>query len=571
EGGASKKVVWLIIPAPASGGTNPRGELYYIGANIQYKVNGVIETVDLDPDFIHVKPMPDLELEYFLPGPVNGDDPATPSIIEPLEPFSLGVRIKNSGSGIAKSLSIESSQPRIVENEHGLLIAFRIFNNEVNGQPAAPTLLANFGDIQPGRVAIGRWGMTASLTGEFTEFAASFKHADELGGAVTSLLKTVSTYRLIQNVLVDLPGRDQVRDFLAETMQGAGTKVYESDALNPLSVLKFFSGTMPAAEGNNYYRLSVALPPDSVELLYARQLDPKAGTFDLKRVERSDGKVLSQNNVWLSKEKQTEDGPWIYYVNLFDAANSGNYSYLLEYGPKITGNRKPNLGMIGDRTLLAGNAYTYRILATDPDQDAVTLSASSLPSGATFTDQGQGVGFFSWTPGINQIGKYSVQFKASDGSLVDTRSMNLVVTTRTLLDAWKDRYWPGITDPLIIGNSADPDKDGLSNLVEYAMALDPTQPSANPTEVGVTEIGQHQYVTLTYVRRTDDTRLQFTVKGNSTSKPGAGWVAQSNVLPADQQDVLEGFIRERIVDSVPLDDASSAPRRFLRLDITLNL
>ena len=570
-GGASQKVVWLIVPADKAAGENPTGELYYIGASIEYKVNGIVELAELDPDFIYVKPMPDLDLEYFLPGPVNGDDPSTPSIIEEVEPFTLGVRIKNSGFGVAKSLSIESSQPRIVENLSGLLIAFRILGSEVNGQPSAPTLLASFGDIPPGRAAIGRWSMTASLTGQFTDFSASFKHADELGGAVTSLLHDIHTFRLIQNVQVDLPGRDQIRDFLAEPMAGGGLTVHESERLETVGVHNLSASCNLVAMGSDYYQLSFSEAPGEAEFFYGRKTDPTAGALSVKRVTRADGKVLSLNNVWLSKEKQPgPGGQWLYFLHLFDVANTGNYSYLIQYGPKAIGNRKPNLGFVGDRTLQVAQTYSYKILATDPDQDPVTLSATSLPSGATFVDQGKGVGIFSWTPTVNQIGKYAVQFKASDGSLSDSRTMNIVVTGLSLVDAWKERYWPGLTDPLITENSADPDHDGLSNLVEYALALDPTQPNANPTEVGVREVNQHQYLTLTYLRRTDDPRLQFVVRGSSSLPAGPGWIAQIEALQVDQVNVAEGFVRERIIDSVALDDAASAPHRYLRLDISLN-
>ena len=75
--------------------------------------------------------------------PVFGDDAFTPEI-EDAEPFSLGVRVKNFGAGDAKSLAIESAQPKIVENDQGLLIDFLITGSEVNGAEESPSLLADF-------------------------------------------------------------------------------------------------------------------------------------------------------------------------------------------------------------------------------------------------------------------------------------------------------------------------------------------------------------------------------------------------------------------------------------------
>ena len=67
--------------------------------------------------------MPEIALDYFLPVDVYGDDAFTPEV-EPAVPFSLGLRVNNSGHGMAKSLKIDSVQPKIVENEQGLLMGF---------------------------------------------------------------------------------------------------------------------------------------------------------------------------------------------------------------------------------------------------------------------------------------------------------------------------------------------------------------------------------------------------------------------------------------------------------------
>ena len=62
---------------------------------------------------------------------------------------------------------------------------------------------------------MGRWDMMTTLSGRFIDFTASYTHADELGGQLTSLIDTINTHTLVQDVLVDLPGRDGIRDYLA--------------------------------------------------------------------------------------------------------------------------------------------------------------------------------------------------------------------------------------------------------------------------------------------------------------------------------------------------------------------
>jgi hypothetical protein len=69
---------------------------------------------------------------------------------------------------------------------------------------------------------------------------------------------------------------------------------------------------------------------------------------------------------------------------------------------------------------------TFTVTASDPDNDALTLSASNLPSGATFTPA---TGVFSWTPSYSQAGTYTlVHFAVSDGSLTDTEDITITVT-----------------------------------------------------------------------------------------------------------------------------------------------
>jgi len=150
-GGTSSRILWLIIPAPGAGGQNPQGELYSVGATLRYRSGGQDHEVQVSPDTIYVKPMPTLTLDYFLPYEVYGDDPFTEDVVEPPVPFNLGVRVRNDGYGTARRLKIESAQPRIIENELGLLVDFRILGSEVNGQPATPSLLCDFGDIAPNR------------------------------------------------------------------------------------------------------------------------------------------------------------------------------------------------------------------------------------------------------------------------------------------------------------------------------------------------------------------------------------------------------------------------------------
>ncbi len=317
---------WLIIPAAGTGGTTAAGRIYYVGATITYTQAGEAKTVSVVPDTITVEPQPLLELDYFLPTDVYADDPFT-AIVEPSEPFTLGVRIKNVGGGAARHTRIESAQPSIVENQQGLVIGFNIEGSFVQNQPAQPTLLLDFGQIDASSSKVGRWLMTTTLLGRFSAFNAEYTHDDALGGALTSLIDSVTPHELVKDVRVDLNGRDAVRDFLALDI---GTyRTYESEGTD-IQVVDRSQGASLANQPDNRYLLTFT--PSTLST-FARVPDASHGTLRVAGAIRvADGSELPLENVWLSRSRQSGGSGtgFNYFLNLYDARGSGSYLIAFE-------------------------------------------------------------------------------------------------------------------------------------------------------------------------------------------------------------------------------------------------
>jgi photosystem II stability/assembly factor-like uncharacterized protein len=85
-------------------------------------------------------------------------------------------------------------------------------------------------------------------------------------------------------------------------------------------------------------------------------------------------------------------------------------------------NRPPRITPIPDKKGNANELITFKVEATDPDMDSIQLTATSLPSGASFVN-----GTFSWTPTESQTGNYSARFKAFDGNDSDIASALLTI------------------------------------------------------------------------------------------------------------------------------------------------
>ncbi|MEA3362656.1 MAG: putative Ig domain-containing protein [Thermodesulfobacteriota bacterium] len=89
-------------------------------------------------------------------------------------------------------------------------------------------------------------------------------------------------------------------------------------------------------------------------------------------------------------------------------------------------NQPPVLESIGAQSLAEGDSYNLVINASDPDNNPLTYSASdNLPTSAVFIPSTRS---FSWIPGSDQAGTYTVTFTVSDGFLSDSETVTFTVS-----------------------------------------------------------------------------------------------------------------------------------------------
>jgi hypothetical protein len=129
-------------------------------------------------------------------------------------------------------------------------------------------------------------------------------------------------------------------------------------------------------------------------------------------------------------------------------------------------NRPPVLDPIGDQAIGEGETLALAIRASDPDGDPLVLSASNLPAGASFTDQGGGTGAFSWTAPLGQPGIYPVTFSVTDDASPAASDSELV----TIVAGGANR--PPVLDP--IGSRTVGDGGSL------AVAISASDPDGDP-------------------------------------------------------------------------------------------
>lgn len=123
---------------------------------------------------------------------------------------------------------------------------------------------------------------------------------------------------------------------------------------------------------------------------------------------------------------------------------------------------------------LKGKSYVLAVSASDPDGDAVSLSAdlSNLVGGLHFSEIAPGSGRFSWPSVDAGSGVYTIPVRASAKGLTASSSLRIRVAEDNLYWNWAaQKFSPA--NLLSANLTDDPDGDGRSNVQEMAFLTDP--------------------------------------------------------------------------------------------------
>ena len=379
--GATATVSWFIIPTVTAGGTNPVGTRYLVGANLSGKLGGVeipATTLQVFPAPITVEPDAQLQITYFQPRDVFGDNPFTPQVESPI-PFTFGVLVKNVGYGTANSVVINSQQPKITENKDNLLLVAQLLGSRVNDSPLSnANLVVNLGDIPPGHASKGAWDMITTLSGAFTSISASFTHSPALGGTETSLIQSpINAYLFSHEVLDDQPGRDNIRDFLADVsgaLDPVGNLIPDTLYENEGYILPVTTVTnAPIAGSGSTYQVNLNAVNSGWN--YVRLADPGQAKLPIGSVVRSDGKVLNTNNTWTSIHYEPVSFIEDDYLNIFDLVGAGSYSYTVTY-TNVPVNTNPPVTTL---EFAGSSTYTNGIYYITPETQMYFISQDAQP------------------------------------------------------------------------------------------------------------------------------------------------------------------------------------------------
>lgn len=213
--------------------------------------------------------------------------------------------------------------------------------------------------------------------------------------------------------------------------------------------------------------------------------------------------------------------------------------------------------------LVVGMPYSHTFSATGAPAPTFSLTSGTLPPGLTLSPSG----VLSGTPTSAGTGTFTnITVTASNGKAPDAeQTFSLAVVTRA------PNYLAGYG---LSGNDAallyDFDRDGLTNLMEYALRLDPTVAASGVAPaVVLKDYGGMKFLSITFTRSSVATDLTYLVQGSSdlvgwsdlaissggNPMTGAGLISETGAAPS---------FTDEVRDTVPYP---SGPR-YLRLKVT---
>ncbi len=340
--GAKQTGTATILFIPTKYAAPESNRLYSFGGSLSYldPNTGLTVTRDLDPVTLTVKPSPQLDLTYFMQRDIYGDDPLTKNVVEPMVPAEFALLINNVGYGDATNVRMTTEQPKIVENEKGLLIDFELLSSQVNGgdktMALGSSVPADFGTIAAHSTSYAQWWFTSTLLGHFLDYDVQATHLTSYGNEDLSLLNEVTIHELIRSINTKDVAGNPLKAWLVNDIKDREDLpdiLYLSDGTT--EEVSQATATITMA---NTTTAQITVQPGSKEWNYGNVNDPTAGRQNILSIRRDDGVEIDLRNFWQT-DRTMRDGMdpikeyRIHFADKF-TADGQPHTYTLTFEPR---------------------------------------------------------------------------------------------------------------------------------------------------------------------------------------------------------------------------------------------
>ena len=276
----------------------------------------------------------------------------------------------------------------------------------------------------------------------------------------------------------------------------------------------------------------------------------------------------------------TAAGAWQFRSNLDDARIYTRLLSTAEIATLVNAtNTAPTLSAIANQTITEStstDALAFTLGDTETAPQHLTLAASSsnttLIPNANLVLAGTGASRTATvSPAANQLGNATITLTVNDGTLPTSSAFAVTVNAASPSNAWRFQNFATTANTSNAADASDPDKDGLTNLVEYGTGTNPNAPTTAP--VASVVAGR---LALTFSRNTAATDVTLTVRGAEAA--GGPWTDLASSVNGAATVALVGGVSvsetgtgaNRTVEVRDLYTTTDPahPRRFLRLLIS---
>jgi len=154
--------------------------------------------------------------------------------------------------------------------------------------------------------------------------------------------------------------------------------------------------------------------------------------------------------------------------------------------------------------------------------------------------------------------RQQLRLVADDGEIKTFDDTTLVLSGQlTPFQRWQlAEFGTQAGNPLLAGDMADPDGDGLPNLLEFALATQPNEAGTTTIVHDLENIDGTSCLRLTIPRNPAASDLIFTVQTTSDPSDPYAWTDNDTV------------IEENTPTQLVVRDTLAGPRRFIRLRVS---
>jgi hypothetical protein len=257
------------------------------------------------------------------------------------------------------------------------------------------------------------------------------------------------------------------------------------------------------------------------------------------------------------------------YLTNFDSPNASLIQLSQDYDAGLVlwdsrYHHPPGVNLFGASDTVVVPSSEWNMVALNAWHDLlITFDANDVVE--CFLDGRQIGSTTSTSTNRGRTGDWNLKLGDFDGDIDEVRISSEVRSPSRILGvsygSWQVLHFSGAErlDPQISGPNADPERDGLSNLLEYALSLDPRAESKFGAAVDTETVGGRTYLRLQYKRPAKTVDLLYEPQVSSDLENWTADVVElSRIANPDQTETV--IVR----DTIPIEDA---PWRFIRMKV----